>query len=248
MDDNKLLKISDSSTIYSFLLQAKDKDCDVYVWKFVGSIKYLSKVRIELVRKSRNDISIIPSDGCERQVEDIMASQSYIDIFIPDFVLLFRCKIKQADVPERYYLKIPDFVAQLDRRKSLRFNSYDDSQVKVVFSKSAPSPKSVKQHFLKNCFDISPGGYSFYISKAELRFFNIDEEVIQIQLKIGDWSTLVKTKIQGIRELEPDELNKLNYKAYRISCSFVDIDSASKKYLERFIFEQIKLELHAINK
>lgn len=248
MDDNKLLKISDVDTIYHFLLQVKDKDCDVYVWKLIGNSKYLSKVKIELVRKARNDISIIPLAGFETEVEDIMATQSYIDIFIPEFVLLFRCKIKQADSPERYYLKFPDFVAQLDRRKSLRLTSYDESQVKIVFSKSTLGPKSIKQHFLKNCFDISLGGCSFYISKAELRYFNIDDSNLSLQLKVGDWSTNVKCKIQGIRELEPNETNRLNYKAFRISCSFIEIDSISKKYLERYIFEQIKLELHAINK
>jgi len=68
-----------------------------------------------------------------------------------------------------------------------------------------------------------------------------------VELKAGDWSTKAAAEVVTIREIEPDEHNGLSYKVWRVSCRFTQIDQISRKYLEKFIFERIKEELHAIN-
>lgn len=247
INDNKLKKVTDQPTILNLLSGAKESNAEVYIWKFVGSSKHLGQVRIESIRKMRNDFCITPAEGQDRIVQDLMGSDSYVDIYIPDSALLLRCNIKATDAPFRYYLQIPFFVAQVERRKSFRLNVHDKGEVKVSFGKSVSLPRPMSQHFFKDCFDVSTGGFSFFVSKMESKFFNIDDSIEQIEVKIGKWATKVSAEVAFIREMEPDEYNDLTYKVWRVSCRFTQIDQISRKYLEKFIFERIKDELQVIN-
>ena len=103
------------------------------------------------------------------------------------------------------------------------------------------------QQFGKSCFDISTGGFSFLVSRMESKFFQINDPIRMLEIKISDWSTIVNVEIALIKEVEPDEYNGLTYKVWRICCRFSLIDQISKKYLEKYIFERIKDELHAIS-
>lgn len=247
MSDNKLKKVKDLQTILSLLSGAKESNAEVYVWKLIGTTKHLGQVRIEAIRKTRRDFCITPVEGQDRIVQDLMGSDSFVDIYIPESALLLRCNIKSTDAPFRYYVQIPEFVAQVDRRKNFRLNTHDTGEVKVTFSKSVAVPRPMTQHFLKDCFDVSTGGFSFYVSKMESKFFAVNDQVPVVEVKAGKWATKVAAEVAVIREVEPDEFNGLPYKVWRVSCRFSQIDQISRKYLEKFIFERIKDELQAIN-
>lgn len=246
-EGNKLNKVQDPLVIQSNLNSVKESCIDVYVWKFVGGVKHLAVSRIEAIRKQRNDFCIVPQEGQDRLLQDLMSGQSNIDLYIPDKALLFRCRVKQTDAPFRYYLEFPDFVAQAERRSSLRVLPKPEDELKISFGKSVTAPRQMSQHFLKPCFDISVGGLSFYVSKTESKFFRIEDIVKDIELKNSNWGTKISFQVLDVRETEPDELNDFAYKAWRVSCKILQIDPVSKKHLERFIFERIKGELHAIN-
>jgi hypothetical protein len=246
-NDNKLKKIKDEYTILSLLFGAKDASAEVFVWKLIGNAKHLGQVRIESVRKMRKDFCIVPAEGQDRLIQDLMGSHSHVDLYIPDSAMLLRCTVKQTDAPFRYYLEFPEFVAQVDRRKELRLNVEGTTEVKLSFGKSVTIPRPMSQHFLKDCYDVSSGGFSFYISRLESKFFQINDQIPIVELKAGKWSTKVTAEVATIREVEPDEYNGLSYKVWRVSCRFSQIDQISKKYLEKYIFERIKDELHAIN-
>jgi hypothetical protein len=246
-NDNKLKKVHDKATILSLLSGAKEGSFEVFIWKIIGNEKHLGQVRIESIRKMRNDFCIIPAEGQDRLIQELMGSHSSVDLYIPDSALLLRCSIKQTDAPFRYYLQLPEFVAQVDRRKSFRLNVHGDSEVKVSFGKSVTVPRPMSQHFLKDCFDVSTGGFSFFVSKMESKFFQINDPITAVELKAGKWSTKAAAEITVIKEVEPDEFNGLSYKVWRVSCKFSQMDQISRKYLEKFIFERIKDELHAIN-
>jgi hypothetical protein len=247
VNDNKLKKVKDEATILSLLSGAKEGVSEVFVWKLIGNAKHLGQVRIESIRKARRDFCIVPAEGQDRLVQDLMGSHSYVDLYIPNSALLLRCSIKQTDAPFRYYLQLPEFVAQVDRRKSFRLNTHEESEVKISFAKTVTSPRPMSQHFLKDCFDVSTGGFSFYISKLETKFFQVEDAIPSVEIKAGKWSTKVVAQVAFIREVEPDEFNGLSYKVWRVSCRFSSIDQISRKYLEKYIFERIKDELHAIN-
>jgi c-di-GMP-binding flagellar brake protein YcgR len=105
----------------------------------------------------------------------------------------------------------------------------------------------MNQRFMKDCFDLSSGGFSFLVSKMELKFFQLNESIQNLELKTSDWKTIVSASIRSLLEVEPDEYNSLPYKVWRVNCSFTNIDKNSQKFLERFIFERIKNDLSAIS-
>lgn len=245
--DNNLKKVKDEATIISLLTSAKEAEAEVFIWKLVGSSKHLANIRIESIRKPRRDFCIVPVEGHDRQVQELLSSQSYIDLYVPETGLLLRCTIKQTDAPYRYYLQLPEFIAQVERRKTFRLNVYKTAEVQISFGKTTSGPRPMSQHFFKSCYDISTGGFSFLVSRMESKFFQIHDPIRYIEFKAGDWSTKVNAEIALIKEIEPDEYNGLSYKVWRVCCRFSQIDQISKKYLEKFIFERIKEELHAIN-
>jgi hypothetical protein len=246
-NENKLKKVTDESTILSFLSGAKATNAEVFLWKLIGGVKHLGQVRIESIRKIKKDFCITPAEGQDRLVQDLMGSTGTIDLYIPDMALLLRCGIKQTDAPYRYYLQLPSFVAQVDRRQHLRLNVQGESDVRLNFGKSVQLPKPMSQHFHKGCFDISSGGFSFLASKLESKFFQVGDKIPSVEIKAGDWSSKIAVEVAAIREIDPDRDNELPYKVWRISCKITQIDQIGKKYLEKFIFERIKEELHAIN-
>lgn len=245
--DNQLKKIKDESIILSLLHGAKESNLEVFVWRLIGGTKQLANVKIEALRRPRKDFCIVPASGHEREVQELMSSLEHIDLYIPESALLLRCKIRQIDAPFRYYLQIPDFVAQVERRKSFRLNVYQTEDVKISFGKSVSVPRPMSQHFHKACFDISSGGFSFLVSRMESKFFQINDPIRTIEIKAGGWSSKVNAEVSLIKEVEPDEFNGLTYKVWRICCRFSQIDQISKKHLEKYIFERIKDELHVIN-
>lgn len=208
----------------------------------------MAKVKIESLRKFKNDFCIVPADGQDRMVMEMMGSQNHIDLYVPESALLLRCNIKHTDAPFRYYLTIPEFVAQADRRKSLRLSTHDLGDLKLCFAKPMNgSQRPVVQHFMKTCYDVSTGGFSFLVSKGEFRFFEANDEIPQVELKSKGLNTKLNVEVVTIKEMDPNEQNGLTYKAWKISCRFTQIDQVTKKYLEKFIFERIKEDLCAIN-
>jgi hypothetical protein len=247
MNGNKLKKVNDESTIMSLLSSAKEGSFEVYIWRLIGDSKHVAHVKIESIRKSRGDFSIAPMDLADRKVQELIGSQNFIDLYIPDSALLLRCSIKQTDAPHRYYLHLPEFVAQVERRKSFRVNVHETSEVRLNFNKAIPFPRHMTQQFNKNCFDISTGGFSFFVSRMESKFFKVNDPIRSVVVQIGNWTTKINAEVALIKEVEPDEYNGLTYKVWRVCCRFNQIDQISKKYLEKFVFERLKEEVHAIN-
>ncbi len=245
--ENKLKKVKDKGIILNLMTGSKEGNHEVFIWRLVGNSKHLGQVRIESIRKIRNDFCIVPADGQDRVVQDLMGSQNHIDLYVPDAAMLLRCTVKQTDAPYRYYLQMPDFVAQIERRKDFRLNVYHDSSFKISFAKSTKEQKPISQHFLKDCCDVSTGGFSFFVSRLESKFFEPGDQIPTLEIKAGPWNAKLGIEVCSIREVEPDAANGLSYKVWRVGCKFLNIDQISRKYLERYIFERIKDELHAIN-
>lgn len=246
-NDNKLLRVNDESVIQGLINGVKEAEQEILIWRLVGGSKHMASIKIEAIRKLRKDFSVVPVSGSEKQVHDLMCSQDHIDMYIPEAALLLRCKIRHAEGSARYHLLIPDFVAQAERRKSLRLNVYESGEISLNFSKLMTTPTVVNQKFQKKCFDISAGGFSFMVSRMESKFFHINDPIRTIELSFGGIKTKVNAQIAVIKEIEPNESNGLTYKVWRVCCRFSQIDQISKKHLEKYIFERLKDELHVIN-
>lgn len=247
-DFNKLKKIHDKSLIYSHLQSTKDNEHEVWVWRMIGDEKHLVSVRFDAIRKTRSDFSLMASDKSLTSLRDLVGGSSALDIYIPDSSLLFRANIKQFDpLSGKFYLEVPPFMAQVERRKNFRVNVYSKSDVMVEFSKNILYPRAHSQIFLKSCFDISAGGFSFLVSRLESKYFKEKDKISSLKIKIGERNIDVDASVISVLEIEPDIHNRLHYKVWKICCKLDRLDVFQKKFLEKYIFERIIYDLNVIN-
>lgn len=247
-ENNKLKKIYDQGLIYTLLQSTKEQNHEVWFWRMVGETKNLVPIKIEVIRKARGDFAVVADKGHNSAVKDLLGGSSFMDIYIPESALLLRARLKQFEQETgRFYLEVPEFVAQVERRKNFRLNVFGQEKVMVQFTKNVLVPRPQSQLFLKSCFDISAGGFSFLVSKMEAKYFKEGDKVNSIQLKVGERMLPVDASVVLLREIEPDTSNGLNYKVWRVCCKLEKIDEIQKKFLEKYIFERIKDELSVIN-
>lgn len=226
-------------------MNLKNEQVEIFVWKLVGDQKHLASVSIETVRGTRGDFIISALSGHEQTLNDILAGTGNIDFYIPSSGTLFRSKLKKTE-ESRAFLETPSFFAQSERRKNFRIDVFNES-FEIKFQKKIKTYKEFTQAFSKNCFDISTGGLSFFVSKTESTFFRLGDEISDVSVSFGEWATKAGLRITRITEIEPNERNGLRYKALLISCAFQNLNDIHRKQLEKIIFERIKDDLHAIN-
>jgi hypothetical protein len=246
-NDNNLKEVKDKVTIFNLLSGAKENDSDVFVWRLIGDRKHLGKMRVESLRKTDNVLCLISIDEDENIVKEIVGNLGHVDLYIPDCAMLLRCDLKSTDRGVRYYLKIPSLVVQLERRQVLRLTITDPDSIQVHLTKSFKRSVTGTQHFAKPIIDISSGGFAFFVSKLELKYFQIGDDISEVKVSFDKYLFQSGAQVCSILEITPDEYNGLSYKVWRINCKFNSIDQISRKYLERYIFEKINQELRVIN-
>lgn len=239
--------MTDRGTILSLIKGAKERSLDIFFWKMIGDTKMMGQIKIDFVRKSKNDFSISPLEGQQQVIREILGSQDMVDVYIPELHLLFRTKINKPCHSQKYYLKLPEYVALVERRKSFRINTYNQGEIEINVFKSDNSLRTQQQQFRKKCYDVSAGGFSFLVSKMEHRFFKKNDSLCNVDLLTKNKSIKSHAKIIDVYEVAPDEFNNFHYKVWRVSCRFTKIDDLSKKYLEKFVFERLKEDLSVIN-
>ncbi len=246
--DNQLKEVKDKATIFSLLSGAKENDSDVFVWRLIGGQKHLGRMKVESFRKSDSVLCLVLVDENLGLVKEIVGNLGHVDLYIPDCAMLLRCDLKSTDRGQRYYVKIPPLVVQLERRKSLRLVPTDEDPVTVSITKSVKKMGGGFQQFKKPCVDISIGGFSIYVSKLELKHFQIGDEISSGEIIFQTRKLLIAAQVCSIIEIAPDDFNKNPYKIWRVNFRFSSHNQLSMRQLEKYIFEKINQDLHVITK
>ncbi len=205
-------------------------------------------MKIESFRKSDSVLCLVSVDENLGLVKEIVGTLGHVDLYIPDCAMLFRCDLKSTDRGQRYYLKIPPLVVQLERRKSLRLVTTEEDPVSVAITKSVKRMGGGTQQFKKPCVDISVGGFSIYVSKLELKHFQIGDEISSGEISFQTRKISITAQVCSILEIAPDDFNKNPYKIWRVNFRLKSHDQLSMRQLEKFIFEKINQDLHVITK
>lgn len=245
--DGKLKKISDTQAVLSVLSTIKELGLEAHLWKLVGEEIYLAGVTLEAIRKSTNDICLVPIKGQEDAVSNIVGNNVFLDVQVPNSSIFFRCKLKSIKSPYRYYVSIPEFFALPERRAGLRVKFEEGSDVKVSFNKTNGATKSIGQKFIKNCYDVGAGGFSFLVSRTELKYFNADDVISNVEMMLGEDTVKLSVVVNVVREIVPDEFNGLSYKVWRVSCKYRKLEGNGNKAIEKYIIKKIKEEINDIN-
>ena len=222
------------------LLASKEKLEQVLVWKFVGNKKITARVKISILNKSNKTLSISPHEDDVEILSQILGSSESLNFYIPNGSSLFQSSIKNIESSQRVMLRIPHFIAQLERRKWIRLNTEDFSNIRVQFSKKIDPIRSTQQFYRKNLYDLGVGGMAIIMSKSEAKFFITGESIKGVELLIDDNKVVVDLEVVNQIELIPSTQSNHYYKVWKIGFRFAGMQKKDQELISGFIFKHLK--------
>lgn len=241
--DNNILKKNHSVwAIFSILNNTKMFGKPAMAWKIVSGKKVTADVFIRVIRKSRGEIIIkAVSPGSQEVLEKIAAGSQHLNLYLPEDMVLFQSEIKSFDQNGDIGLRIPEMMAQIDRRKHMRLTIGEIPLATVKFFKESHSLRSNTQLFEKGCFDISAGGLSFIVSRMESKYFSRGDYMSLVRIMVDGKEIPVSGEIVNILDVEPNSHNKLHYRGKKICLKYDTIDSKARQFLADFVFRHVDL-------
>ncbi len=240
---NILKKNSNDWAIFSIINNTKINEKPVVGWKIVAGKKITVDVTFHIIRKFRNEIVVKAIGASEnKRLGELAAGAENLNFYLPDDMVLFQAEVKQIELSGDLRVKIPDMIAQVDRRKNMRLFVESGMQTELSFKKQNHGHKAATHNFKKNCFDISSGGASFLISKLETKFFAIEDKIDEVSLKINEKEFKMDAEVVNILEVEPDARNGLHYKNYKICLNYMNLDTEAKRYIDKYVFDYIDFD------
>jgi c-di-GMP-binding flagellar brake protein YcgR len=244
--EEKFKKIHDPKVIGLTLLNAKEKSETIYAWRIVGDKKILAPVRLEIIKRLQNTICIRPVESHEELFSLVLGSTETVNFFIPQTSIIFQCKFKQVESDGSYELAFPNFVAQIERRQWLRLTADNKQEIKLQFCKSVKMPRPQTHFVSREVFDLSGGGFSFMISRAEEKFFLPGEEIKNIELLIGGSKFTVSATVVRFHEKSAAKESSSSPLNIRLSLKFLDLNKKEQEEINKFVFENLTTHEKAV--
>lgn len=240
--NNKLSKINSKDSIMSIINNTKEADKKVTGWRIIEGKKQTVELYIRVIRAFRNEFVLrVKDSNDERLFKTLHISLENFNVFFPKDLVLFQAKIKSRDLETGdLTLELPSMIAQVDRRKSMRYEFKETESVKINILKKFNLMNQKQQLFKKDLCDLSSGGAAFYISKADRKFFKESDLLENIELQIDNKEISdLSLKVISCNEIKPSSTNDLSYSVYKVSAKFESISINSKEAIEEYVFQKI---------
>lgn len=244
---NQLIQNEDSKSIFQILLDAKNAEMKCMVWKMVGSSKITAECYIQVIRKFNNEMVLkAQTAGQDEKLRTIISGSDSVNVYIIEKAVLFRSKVRVIDDAGDLAIQFPEMLAQAERRKTLRLIVPYEVNCDVAFFKTSLDRGTQTQIFEKKCYDISAGGMSFLLNKAESKFFEIGDMITSLKIVIDGYELMVDGRIVNFIPVEPGPNNDVIYKGLRVCLKFESVDEITKDTLNEFVFKHLDLGIDQV--
>lgn len=239
--NNKLSKIQSKDSIASIISSTKSEQKKVMGWRIIDGKKQTVELYIRVIRSFRNEFILrVKSKEDETMFKQLHISLESFNIFFPKDLVLFQSKIKSRDLETGdLILEFPSMIAQVDRRKSMRYEYSDGERSEIKLLKKFNLLNQKQQFFKKQLIDLSGGGLSFYISKADKKFFKEADKFDNVQIKVADEEIDVNLIVLSCLEVKPTATNGLSYPVHKISAKFNKLSKEKIEFIEEYVFQKI---------
>lgn len=240
----KLNRNKSSWALYSILNNKQSQRSTFICWRIIAGSKQTAEVSLKIIRKTREEIVVAAlGEKNQRALMEIITGAEKINFFLPDDKVLFQSEVKSISEQGQLTVSLPREFAHIDRRDHVRLQLYDDLTSSVSFKKEMiQSQNKSIQLFEKKCFDLSAGGLSFITSRLESRFFKKDDEIHIINLVVSGKTIVCAAKVVNILDVEPNERNKLNYKAHKVCLEFSMISEIDVDFINQYVFKYVDFD------
>ncbi len=239
--NNKLSKIQSKDSIASIISSTKDDQKKVMGWRIIEGKKQTIELYIRVIRSFRNEFVLrVKNKEDEVLFKQLHISLESFNIFFPKDLVLFQSQIKSRDLETGdLTLEFPSMIAQVDRRKSMRYEYSDEERSEIKLLKKFNLLNQKQQLFKKQLIDLSSGGLSFYISKADKKFFKENDIFENVQIQVAEIEMDINLTILSCLEVKPTATNGLSYPVFKISTKFNSISNEKQELIEEYVFEKI---------
>lgn len=243
IEKNKLNKNFNSWAITSLINNSQVNETPVLAWKIVAGEKITAEVQFLILRKSKNEVVIRGRNPNAKTVlGDLSVGAQNINFYLPKDSALFQTEVKQILSNGDVLVKIPNMIAQVERRNHMRLFLDAGLSVDVEFRKEGHAHGQSKRIFKKPCFDISAGGMSFIATRSELSYFQKNDKIEAIKIALPKEEIVVSGIVTDLLEITPNEQNQLNYKGHKICLQFNNLKKRQLNLLESFVFDHLELD------
>ena len=241
MKNNSLSKITQKSAIDSLIENTKSENKQVIGWRIVEGKKQTVELYVRVIRSFRNEFILrVRNPEDEALFKKLHVSTESFNVFFPKDLVIFQSKIKSRDPSNGdLVMEYPSMVAQVDRRKSLRYEVEENEELEINILKKFNLINQSQRIFKKQAYDISTGGLSFLVTKSERKFFKEGDHISSVQIELSQKDLDLKTKVVSTLEIKPTKNNSLSYTTYKVALSFEQLDEKTRALIEKYVFEKI---------
>ncbi len=216
------------------LLSAKERQEQVFIWRFVGDKKLMAPIRLDLILPLRRELIISPLSGSEEVFQHVLGSNESLNFYLPFSGHLFQSKTKGSG-DAKTQVGFPEFLAQIERRKWLRMSG--SKALRVQFNKPVVGKKLTHHFFSRELFDLGAGGLSFLVNRAEAKFFTPGEVFKNLELMVNGEKTILTVSVTRVQEIAAQDAH--GYKAWKVGLRFENADKKTQEELAKFVFANL---------
>lgn len=241
---NEFNKIYKASAIASIIQNTKEHSNNVLGWKLIDGKKIISHLHLRVNKPYKSEFILCAKRKEEvNQLREILSSEGQINIFFPDDFVLFQCEVIRINHSNtEIAVNYPKMMAQIDRRRSLRYEVSCKDKVLISLKKNINLFTKNEQFFNKTVRDLSCGGVAFTINRGERHFFKKNDYFEEVVIELNGKKHLVSASIIHCLETKPSAPNNLSYPEYRISLKFDSIEEKSINEINEFIIKKIDFQ------
>jgi c-di-GMP-binding flagellar brake protein YcgR len=237
-DKNDFKKITNKKTIKSLLEKCRTDQFHVVHWNIVSGKKYSLNYKISIIRTDKREL--ILNQDFEEYNSMIERSVVMNNFYIAELGLFFQAEILN-EKDNHLCLNLPNTVVQVERRKDIRLKITEKNPIECIFRKKFNN--NIVRTFEKGCYDLSAGGLSVIISKAERDLFKVGDIINEMEIYINHVKIRFEAEIVNFIAIEPDSENGLIYSGYKLCLKFFQIGEDEKSMIENYIFYTIEENL-----
>lgn len=205
------------------ILDSFKKKHTVFAWVMQNDQVVRAELKFITVEIEKKKINLIPTPESQSYLEEMINGLGRINLIIPEKSLIFESEMLNFDENNNLSVSFPKYYRFYERRNFERIDPF--IPIKVEFLTN-----NVK--VLKDCFDISVGGFSLVFSKTESVPLNLGDEIKEVKVtRILD-SHLSKALVVNVIKLKPFMLDNCPYGGTRVSFKF---DRPSQKLVSAIL-------------
>lgn len=242
MKQHQLHTNFNTEAVVSILEATKNESKNVICWRLVAGKKILADVKIRVFRKKRQELVIkATSTQSENVLRSFAIGNDKLNFYIPDSLILFQSEILRQENEHEITVKVPEIMAQAERRKFFRYYPEEHQDLSIQFSKENHVQNKTTAHFNKKLLDISAGGTAFLILSHEKKFFQENEVLKNIELKLEGKKYKVNLQILRIFNVKPTYENGLVHPGQKITAKFIKTEKSTIEKILYFVIENMNL-------